>query len=193
MPWKRKKDRKIFENFSLGPVTANDLAVFGRVYLPTGSYAEMGEWSLPFEARREFVQLSHDAADRGAPEARWMRGGFWRQFQVNYREINDLHKQMLRVSRKVEGLDGTVGEEQLAVIADHLYQGQSNDCYWHGLFGGIYLSHMRLATLEHLIAAEDAADRGRVPALSKEELDHLLDIFGSHHRFIGVEPGRDPQ
>ena len=44
---------------------------------------------------------------------------------------------------------------------DHLYQGQSNDCYWHGLFGGIYISHMRLATHEHLIAAEDLADRAR--------------------------------
>ena len=56
---------------------------------------------------------------------------------------------------------------------DHLYQGQSNDCYWHGLFGGIYISHMRLATYEHLIAAEDLADaaagdarRGRAPATS---------------------------
>lgn len=89
-----------------------------------------------------------------------MRGGFWRSFQINYREINDLHKQMLRVSRKVAGLGaGAVGAEQLAAITDHLYQGQSNDCYWHGLFGGVYLSHMRLATLEHLIAAEDAADR----------------------------------
>ena len=41
---------------------------------------------------------------------------------------------------------------------DHLYQGQSNDCYWHGLFGGIYIVHMRMATLGHLIAAEDLAD-----------------------------------
>jgi alpha-amylase len=40
----------------------------------------------------------------------------------------------------------------------HLYQGQSNDSYWHGLFGGIYISHMRLATWEHLIAAEDLAE-----------------------------------
>jgi alpha-amylase len=132
----------------------------GRVYLPTGSYAEMGEWSLPVEARRVFTTVLHDAVDQGRPEARWMRGGFWRSFQINYREINDLHKQMLRVSRKVGALDGAiVGEERLATISDHLYQGQSNDCYWHGLFGGIYLSHMRLATLEHLIAAEDAADR----------------------------------
>ena len=44
------------------------------------------------------------------------------------------------------------------VATDHLYQGQSNDCYWHGLFGGIYIAHMRLATYEHLIAAEDLAD-----------------------------------
>ena len=135
----------------------------GRVYLPTGSYAEMGEWSLPVEARREFTHLLHEAVEQDKPEARWMRGGFWRSFQINYREINDLHKQMLRVSRKVDALRngraGTVSEEQLARIAGHLYQGQSNDCYWHGLFGGIYLSHMRLATLEHLIAAEDAADR----------------------------------
>src|SRR5260221_7999785 len=36
---------------------------------------------------------------------------------------------------------------------DHLYKGQCNDCYWHGLFGGIYIAHMRLATFEHLIAS----------------------------------------
>ena len=52
---------------------------------------------------------------------------------------------------------------------DHLYQGQSNDCYWHGLFGGIYISHMRLATYEHLIAAEDLAETaaGRLHAAER--------------------------
>jgi 4-alpha-glucanotransferase len=40
---------------------------------------------------------------------------------------------------------------------EHLYRGQSNDCYWHGLFGGVYLVHMRMATLAELIAAEDLA------------------------------------
>jgi hypothetical protein len=50
------------------------------------------------------------------------------------------------------------GPDRLHAV-DHLYQGQSNDCYWHGLFGGIYLVHMRMATLAHLIAAEDLADR----------------------------------
>jgi 4-alpha-glucanotransferase len=164
----------------------------GRVYLPTGSYAEMGEWSLPVEARREFAQLLHDAVEQGKPEARWMRGGFWRSFQINYREINDLHKQMLRVSRKVDALRregaGQVSDVRLVRIADHLYQGQSNDCYWHGLFGGIYLSHMRLATLEHLIAAEDAADRaGGVSGVTVEPQD--LDIDGYDELLVST-PGQ---
>jgi alpha-amylase len=163
----------------------------GRVYLPTGSYAEMGEWSLPVEARREFTHLLHEAVREGRPEARWMRGGFWRSFQVNYREINDLHKQMLRVSRAVAALDdesAAVEPAALERITDHLYQGQSNDCYWHGLFGGIYLSHMRLATLEHLIAAEDAADR--VHGLAGVTIDKAdLDVDGRDELLVRT-PGQ---
>ncbi|HLX34795.1 MAG TPA: alpha-amylase/4-alpha-glucanotransferase domain-containing protein [Candidatus Limnocylindrales bacterium] len=100
----------------------------GRVAIPPSSYAEMNEWS----------------------------GGFWRDFQVRYREINDLHKQMLRTSAKVNRLDPGQPREQ---ARDHLQRGQSNDVYWHGLFGGIYIPHMRAATLGELIAAEDIADR----------------------------------
>ena len=128
----------------------------GRVYIPTASYAEMGEWALPPAESRVFTGLLHSAEAAGRPEARYLRGGFWRNFQIKYREINDLHKQMLRTSAKVHRMAPGPGR---ATALDHLFQGQSNDCYWHGLFGGIYISHMRLATYEHLIAAEDAADR----------------------------------
>jgi len=38
---------------------------------------------------------------------------------------------------------------------------------------------------------EDAADRGEIPALTQEELDHLFDIFSSPHKFIGVESGKE--
>ncbi len=128
----------------------------GRIYVPTASYAEMGEWALPPDEAPVFGELLHRAEKAGLPEARYLRGGFWRNFQVKYREVNDLHKQMLRASGRVaEMADGPAKRQAL----DHLYQGQSNDCYWHGLFGGIYISHVRLATFEHLIAAEDAADR----------------------------------
>lgn len=38
---------------------------------------------------------------------------------------------------------------------------------------------------------EDAADRGNIPALSKEELQYLFDIFSSPYRFVSVEPGNE--
>jgi 4-alpha-glucanotransferase len=146
----------------------------GRVYVPTGSYAEMGEWSLPADEGALYSELLHRAVAEGLPEARWLRGGFWRNFQVKYREINDLHKQMLRASASAASLPDGAAKER---VLDHLHRGQSNDCYWHGLFGGIYLSHMRLATLEHLIAAEDGADRlaaragGRLAPLLVADVD----------------------
>jgi alpha-amylase len=127
----------------------------GRVYLPTGSYAEMGEWALPPSESVPFAEAVRRARSTNAPEARWLRGAFWRNFQVRYREINDLHKQMLRTSELVDRMPSGAGRE---AARDHLHRGQSNDCYWHGLFGGIYIAHMRAATLSHLIAAEDAAD-----------------------------------
>ena len=106
----------------------------------------MGEWSLPPDESRAYSAALHHAADEDLPERRWLRGGFWRNFQVKYREINDLHKQMLRTSAKVDAMPEGVAKTR---ALDHLYRGQSNDCdSWHGLFGGIYISHMRLATFD---------------------------------------------
>jgi 4-alpha-glucanotransferase len=153
----------------------------GRVYVPTSSYAEMGEWALPADEAAVFASVLHDAVAQHRPEARWLRGGFWRNFQVKYREINDLHKQMLRTSAKVAAMpDGALRD----LAADHLYRGQSNDCYWHGLFGGIYISHMRLATFEHLIAAEDLADgaagTGERAELTDIDLDGRDEVLLTH-------------
>ena len=134
-----------------------------------------------------FTKLLHDAVAEKRPDARWLRGGFWRNFQVKYREINDLHKQMLRTSRKVAAM--TEGPARPAL--DHLHRGQSNDCYWHGLFGGIYISHMRLATYEHLIAAEDAADRAlgshRV-AETDLDMDGLPALLADPGQVVGQPP-----
>ena len=136
----------------------------GRAYIPTSSYAEMGEWALPVAESLVFEEVLERAKKEHLPEARWLRGGFWRNFQVKYREINELHKQMLRASDKVAlvtalAASGNADPGDLAGrAASELLQGQSNDCYWHGVFGGIYITHMRLATCQHLIAAEDHAD-----------------------------------
>jgi hypothetical protein len=151
-----------------------DHAPIGRVYVPTSSYAEMGEWALPPEESLAFASTLHRAQARHRPEARWLRGAFWRNFQVRYREINDMHKQMLRTSEAVDAMPP--GDERERAL-DHLYQGQSNDTYWHGLFGGIYIGHMRLATWEHLIAAEDLAETASGRLHEAERLDLDLDGY----------------
>jgi 4-alpha-glucanotransferase len=147
----------------------------GRVYLPTGSYSEMGEWALPADEAIAFAHAVRAAKLAGRPEARWLRGAIWRNFQIKYREVNDLHKQMLRVSDEVE--DMARGSARDAA-RDHLYAGQSNDCYWHGLFGGIYLPDLRVAALRHLITAEDLALGGR-GALVESGLLVDLDLDGT--------------
>lgn len=38
---------------------------------------------------------------------------------------------------------------------------------------------------------EDAADRGKIPPLSDDELKHLADIFAQPNSFVSVEPGKE--
>jgi 4-alpha-glucanotransferase len=145
----------------------------GRVYLPTGSYAEMGEWALPADEGLAFGTALRRARAEHRPEARWLRGAIWRNFQVRYREINDIHKQMLATSDLVAQLPAGPDHD---LALDHLYAGQSNDPYWHGLFGGIYLPDLRVANLRHLIGAEDIARRAAAgPTASGVLVDLDLD------------------
>jgi len=141
----------------------------GRVYVPASSYVEMTEWALPPDDANTFHQLLETATTEASPAVRFLRGGMWRNFQARYREVNGLHKQMLRVSERVDAM--AAGELRERAL-DHLHRGQSNDCYWHGLFGGIYIVHMRMATLADLIAAEDlAAGDGVIAGVGDYDLD----------------------
>jgi hypothetical protein len=139
----------------------------GRIYLPTASYMEMGEWSLPTRAMKEY-DAALDTA-KNSPEFSGLRpfikGGFWRNFFAKYSESNHMHKRMMMVSSKVhDTLNGLKARGiRLNVdtgrMIDHLYQSQCNDSYWHGVFGGLYLPHLRSAVYEQLIQAEYLADK----------------------------------
>lgn len=128
----------------------------GRVYLPTASYDEMGEWALPAQLSYELTHLRHRLQEAHAREVlRFLRGGFWRMFLVKYPEINTLHKKMLLVSDKVHAMPDS---PERAAALDALWAGQCNCPYWHGVFGGFYLFHIRTANYEQLLTAENAAD-----------------------------------
>ncbi|MCL2390625.1 MAG: DUF1926 domain-containing protein, partial [Endomicrobia bacterium] len=129
----------------------------GRVYLPCASYFEMSEWSLPSDAQQKFENVLHRYG--GDAEAKtFLRGGFWRNFLTKYTEANNMHKKMLYVSDKID--EYVKCKKSLSDKAlSGLYAGQCNCSYWHGVFGGLYLPHLRNAVYGMLLKAEDFYNR----------------------------------
>jgi alpha-amylase len=132
----------------------------GLVYLPTASYHEMQEWALPPAAQLRY----HAAAERlepvmGEASLDLLRGGHWRAFLARYPEANRIHKRALRASRRLWGDEERRQDDpQWREAIDHLWRAQCNDAYWHGVFGGLYLPHLRSALYRELIAAERGAN-----------------------------------
>ena len=138
----------------------------GRVYLPTAAYTEMGEWALPPAAAAELEAARHRLHDLpdGERLARLLRGGFFRNFLLKYPEIGDAYWKMLRLSRRVhEGLVARPRDPRLLAARERLWQGQANDAYWHGVFGGCYLPHLRRAVKSALIGGERSLEGAGKP------------------------------
>lgn len=128
----------------------------GRVYLPCASYEEMMEWALPAQKSSQFIKVKHEMEKSGrADVSQFLKGGYWRSFLVKYPEVNWMYKKMLRVHHKVAQALATTGD---AGGQDDLWKAQCNCPYWHGVFGGLYLTDIRATTYHHLIQAENKAD-----------------------------------
>jgi len=173
---------------------ARNYPALGRIYIPTSSYIEMTEWALPPQKAYTFGKLLHRLEDERRDDiTQFMRGGFWRNFLVRYYEINNQHKKMLRVHNHVYDA-GAKPETGLV----HLWKAQANDTYWHGLFGGIYMGHVRSAIYHHLIKAENLADRLRMGTghwqryeftdFDRDSLDEL--IVESDTQNLYIDPRR---
>ncbi len=133
----------------------------GRIYLPTASYAEMMQWSLPTaDAIQNYERFLHELDE---DKARWqqyrsfVRGGYWRNFFVKYPESNQLHKHALRTSARIEKL--AAAGKNVGEARRELLRSQCNDPYWHGIFGGVYLSNLRHANYSALVKADALADK----------------------------------
>ena len=147
----------------------------GKLNIPQASYREMMEWA----------------------------GGSWMNFLAKYPESNQMHKKMCYVSSKIEKLSKRVSpvrnktpgvsglsltrisngvkkkdQNKLRIAEKELYKGQSSCAYWHGLFGGLYLYHLRQAVYSYLIKAEKIADsilHGKKECFVIKEIDYDLD------------------
>lgn len=120
----------------------------GLSYLNNTSYFEMGEWSLKseqnlaLEALKE--QLGEEYYDRTGIAL--IKGGIWKNFFIKYHESNYIHKRMLSFSLKQNSLSPSGLET--------LYKMQTNDVFWHGVFGGLYLPNLRDNAYKYLLELE---------------------------------------
>src|SRR5689334_90681 len=148
----------------------------GLAYLPTASYREMESWSLPPDAALRLARLEHDLGETrvAGPDGALIRGSHWRNFLVKYPESNRMHKKMQALSFLARER-GDPPEARRAIG-----RAQCNDAYWHGVFGGLYLPHLREAIWRNLAQAERALRRGE--AIAAE----VLDLDGDGHEEVWI-------
>ncbi len=125
----------------------------GCCHIPPASYEEMMSWC----------------------------GGPFENFFVKYPEANNLHKRMLYVSERVNrdcfasppsGTSLAMTEKDSREARRYLYKGQCNCSYGHGVFGGIYLGHIRHAAYKNLIIAQSLIEKKRpAPWVEAEVFD----------------------
>ncbi|MFH1865441.1 MAG: alpha-amylase/4-alpha-glucanotransferase domain-containing protein, partial [Candidatus Eisenbacteria bacterium] len=199
----------------------DDVAPRGRAYLPASSYPEMMEWALPTKARRSYERFIAKLGDDGVLEewGPFVSGGTWKGFLSKYEESNLMVRKMMRVSNKIataqrasdllgaadglpgatepaEGVPAAVDVAVLEEATRDLWRGQCNCAYWHGVFGGLYLPHLRTAIYDHLIRAERLIEDVRGGTWEHAEIvDHDLDgrdevLLESHHANVYVAPSR---
>lgn len=137
--------------FTVAGLTAGDL------YCPYIT-EEMMHWALPPDAFVSFADLNRELqyGEEEGDGRSFFTGGSWRCCIARYDKMNQMHKKMPWVSRKLHAMPE--GEDEREAL-DHVWSAQYNCGCWHGVFGGICLFRIRATNFARLIAAENLADR----------------------------------
>jgi 4-alpha-glucanotransferase len=148
----------------------------GIAYLPSASYREMEGWSLPPDAALRLIRLERDLGEArvAGPEGSLIRGAHWRNFLVKYSESNRMHKKMQALSLLCRQRGNPASARRA------IGRAQCNDAYWHGVFGGLYLPHLREAIWRNLAEAERELRQGETITLE------VLDLDGDGHTEVWI-------
>lgn len=114
------------------------------IYIPTTSYFEMTEWVLDSDS-----SIALDEFKKKTPQEfhRFIKGGIFESFFTKYYQSNLIHKRIFDISSKLE-------KNYDPIAKDYLYKAECNCGWWHGVFGGIYLPHIRHAIYENLLQCQ---------------------------------------
>jgi len=144
----------------------NDERAKGLCYLPTASYTEMEGWALPAEKLVLHEELMRNLGDQLERYKSFIRGGHWKNFLVKYPEANFLHKKVLHLSHLLSQRKMVPRK-----VLEELYAAQCNDTYWHGVFGGLYLPHLRGAIWERVSRVEKYLRVGEDLSIEVQDID----------------------
>ncbi|MFG1691661.1 alpha-amylase/4-alpha-glucanotransferase domain-containing protein, partial [Gemmatimonadota bacterium] len=169
-----------------------ELPSAGIAYLASASYREMEEWALPPEAFQRLERLKSDLGKERASgdDAGLIRGSHWRNFMVRYPEANRMHKKAVALSELCRERGNSEGARRA------IGRAQCNDAYWHGVFGGLYLTHLRDAVWANLAAAEGELRQGEPLQFEMRDvdLDGHIEVSIHSSRFAAVvSPARSGQ
>lgn len=148
--WEEKWLYKFFESLSkvdfLKTITLKEALSLkeprGTLHIPTQSYFEMGEWTLPAEKILKYKEFYKEIRERKHLKP-FLKGGYWRNFFEKYEESLWIYQRMVYVSSYLKNK-----------INLNLLKAQCNCGWWHGIFGGLYLPFLRRAIFSNLIEAE---------------------------------------
>jgi alpha-amylase len=170
-PWMTSFFEMILANSWIKPTLVSDYMKKqhpkGLIYLPTSSYDKMAIWALPTPLRKrlenllQMVDQKEIKFELAEDIQTFATGSIWQNFLVKYSQANIMHKRMLICRNKIEAAEKNLPH----LSADHFQRAwekilasQSNDVYWHGLFGGVYYRFLRHSTHKHIIQAEYLLD-----------------------------------
>lgn len=114
------------------------------VYIPTTSYFEMTEWALEPDSSIDIERFKNQSPHQ---YHRFIRGGIFENFFTKYYTSNMIHKRVYELSSKLN-------KNYTPKAADFLYKAECNCGWWHGVFGGVYLPHIRHAIYENLLECQ---------------------------------------
>jgi len=167
--WLERFFRALEENASWLRTTTfdeviGDIPPRGRVYLPPGAYFEMGEWALPAGRSRAYAGAVDESRGRGdwARLKPFLRGGYFRNFQAKYPESLLMVRRAQDLSRLMQGSADRAAADREGRPSEarrELWRATCNCAFWHGIFGGLYLPHIRRAVGEHLCRARRLHER----------------------------------
>jgi alpha-amylase len=164
---------------------ANDM--FDRkdlVYVESTTYPKMQKWALNYKDCLNYQSLIDLLKEnKSYPRYRqFIKGETFKNFFIKYPRLNFMHKRMLDLSKRIN-LNLDYEKDREAFL--NLWKSQANCVYWHGVFGGFYLPHLRKACYDYLIKAEECLDR-----ITKTDSFYRKDINFDGYKEIVVESSR---